>query len=89
MNQMVEIYMVLDIVPTAGHYWTALSLSMEWLEFTLYLMGLKILLDFEQNFSFRLKSSLIHVKEKVVQIGVNALMGRAFVMLDFLVTIVM
>ena len=52
-------------------------------------MGSKILLDFELNFSFRLKSSLIHVKEKVVQIGVNALMGRAFVMLDFLVTIVM
>ena len=51
-------------------------------------MGSKILLDFELNFSFRLKSSLIHAKEKVVRIGVNALTGRAFVMLDFLVTIV-
>ena len=81
--------MVLDIVPTAGHYWTVLLLSMEWLESTLFLMGRKILLDFEQNFSFRLKSCLIHAKEKVVQTGVNALTGRAFVMLGFLVTIVM
>ena len=89
MNQMVEIYMVLDIVLTAGHYWMALSLSMGWLESILCLMGRKILLDFELNFSFRLKSSLIHAKEKVVQIGVNALMGPAFVMLDFSVTIVM
>ena len=66
-----------------------LSLSVERLEFTLYLMGSKILLNFELNFSFRLKSSLIHAKEKVVRIGVNALTGRACVMFDFLVTIVM
>ena len=89
MNQMVVIYMVLDIVPTAGHYWTVLLLSMEWLESTLFLMGRKILLDFGQNFSFRLKSSLIHAKEKVVLTEANALMVRAFAMLGFLVTIVM
>ena len=88
MNPMVAIYMVPDIVLTADHYWTGLLLSMEWLESILFLMDHKTLLDFEQNFSSRLKSYLIHVKESVVRIEVNALMGRAFVMLDFLVKIV-